>query len=78
MTDHLKIPPTVARCACGAAYTEAEWQRLRRVGVQEDVFGFPPQELRDCRCGSTISRPLLPARDVRSVSWLRRLLGGRR
>jgi len=71
------IPPTVARCSCGAAYTEAEWQALRRIGTQEDVFGHPPQELRDCRCGSTISRPMPQHRDVRSVSWLRRLLGAR-
>jgi hypothetical protein len=71
------IPETVARCACGAAYTEKEWLRLRLLGVQEDVFGAPPSELRNCRCGSTISRPV-PTVDARRCGWLRGLLGGGR
>lgn len=55
------LPPPVADCACGATYTEHDWNALRFVGYS---VNFPDAEhpddlaleMRDCRCGSTIAR----------------------
>jgi len=59
VADDLAI---VARCACGAAYTAGTWATLRHVGallIPADDLGPAEQlELRNCTCGSTISRSL--------------------
>ena len=52
----------VARCACcRASHDEEEWRALNRVGLQDDGDGGW-LELRDCACGSTLSRALPPQR----------------
>lgn len=46
--------PEIRRvCSCGTSYARSEWSALRLVGLMEveDVL----LELRNCRCGSTIS-----------------------
>jgi hypothetical protein len=44
----------VARCGCGATYTEEQWGRLPFCGVTK--LDEPPHlELRDCVCRSTIA-----------------------
>lgn len=45
----------VKRCACGERYTLAAWRRLDRVGLMQLDADGPALELRNCRCGSTIS-----------------------
>ena len=40
----------VALCSCGRGYTAEEWSTLRYVG---EMLGL---EMRDCTCGSSISR----------------------
>lgn len=43
-------------CACGAAYTVAAWKELEHVAIWE--FDSTVLDLRQCACGSTISRLL--------------------
>ena len=43
-------------CSCSASYNELSWEQLEYVGVQRSEFdGMPDLELRNCRCGSTIT-----------------------
>lgn len=37
---------------------DALWQSLPLVGVQHDESPHPDLELRNCSCGSTLSRPV--------------------
>lgn len=46
----------VAVCACGSSYSEPAWRRLHFVGVMPGEREGEPIELRNCACGSTISR----------------------
>jgi hypothetical protein len=43
-----------ASCACGRAFTAAEWRELHFVGMQDDGDGGV-FELRNCECGSTFA-----------------------
>jgi len=53
----------VKRCACGRAFTVEQWRELRLVGVMRDeVDSDEDLEVRNCRCGSTISRRLADMR----------------
>jgi len=61
---------TAARCGCGATYTIDQWSRLRYVGEMGDGDGGV-LELRDCRCGSTLARPVPGSRRRRRrVVWV--------
>ena len=53
--------PVVAQCACGRTYDSVEWTMLRGRGMMmfDNDPRMTPLELRDCKCGSTISRPLV-------------------
>jgi hypothetical protein len=57
-------PPCVSpaiftvRCACGREYSAGEWSQLRFVGIQR-VPCEVSLELRDCFCGSTLSREVM-------------------
>lgn len=44
----------VKECRCGQGYTAKDWERLRLVGYQPTV-GIGALEMRDCRCGSTLT-----------------------
>ena len=48
------LPAEQKPCACGLAYTNAEWERLELVGFQDDGEGGA-LELRNCRCRSTMA-----------------------
>ena len=49
----MKLGLIVKRCRCRRTFTMDEWEALEHVGVQhDDEFDL---ELRNCRCGSTIS-----------------------
>jgi hypothetical protein len=51
-----KPDPIEVKCACGREYTHLRWLRLPCVGIQDGIYG-ETWELRNCRCGSTISGP---------------------
>jgi hypothetical protein len=47
------------RCgACKKAHTDTQWRNLELVGIQYIGDGQKPDklELRNCKCGSTLSR----------------------
>jgi|GEM_PF-3957197 len=63
---HTPAPsPFCVRCACGRSYSLQEWSALELVGHQpvpaEHDEPAMLLELRNCRCGSTISVDLGPA-----------------
>jgi len=45
--------PVIKRCACGAAFTQRQWNALKLVGYHSD--DVEELELRNCGCGSTIA-----------------------
>lgn len=53
------------RCACGRAFTRADWEQLEFVGVQEtdDEDAHYRTEMRNCPCGSTIAVEVATAND---------------
>jgi hypothetical protein len=56
--------PVIKRCSCGRVYDLQAWRVLHLVGFQPDDGGS--QELRNCACGSTISRVLVESpEDIR-------------
>jgi len=57
--------PAVKHCACGRYFDEEGWRRLPLVGKMDDGEGGE-LEIRNCRCGSSISVPV--ARDEETAS----------
>ena len=51
------LPPGYIGCACGLAYSPANWLKLPLVSVMDDGVGGQ-LELRNCVCGSTRARKL--------------------
>lgn len=51
---HEDLAAAEKSCACGATYSPSEWKRLPLCGHMPDGEGGH-LELRNCRCGSTIS-----------------------
>lgn len=49
----------VASCGCGRSYYRGDWIELAFVGYQDDFEGGR-LEIRDCRCGSSISIQVTP------------------
>jgi len=44
------------RCSrCDTRYSAAGWRKLRLVGYQEQGEDYPPLELRNCGCGTTLA-----------------------
>ena len=71
----------VASCACcGRRYSDAEWQELWHVGIQD--LGLPDvtSELKNCRCSSTLAREVPkhlfhPDRDQRDCQHTSEVVG---
>ncbi len=60
--------PFRVRCACGRSHSSDEWDMLELVGLQPVTAEADEPamllELRNCRCGSTISVDLCESQDV--------------
>lgn len=66
----------VKRCSCGAQHTAAAWLKLRLVGHTIALKGqaFFALELRECTCGSCITRRIVrteqpAAREYVAGNW---------
>jgi hypothetical protein len=59
--SRLVLGPDVAKCSCGATYIAATWERLELVGrIDDRDEGGMLFEQRNCVCGSTMTRELVP------------------
>lgn len=57
LADTQPAPPTanLHQCSCGSTYTQAEWDAFPSIGFMDGGFGRL-LDLRNCACGSTMSR----------------------